>query len=239
MVALFAVLAVIVLIAGILAICYVSIIMPYDISAYKEITHNSYFTTMADSGKYGEYEIYRSLSRYESQGYKFLFNLYLPKPDGRTSEIDVVMISPEGVFVFESKNFNGWIFGNDRQRYWTQVLNKDQKARFYNPVWQNRTHCNVLKGLLPQNAVVHSVVLFSNRCTFKNVTVKATDVIVAHRYEASAIVSYYLQYPQPVKLDVNLVYNTLYPYSQAPEYVKQAHWNEINKYNAQLRNDWR
>lgn len=42
-----------------------------------------------------------------------LQNVYVPRSDGSTSEIDVLLVSTKGLFVFESKNFAGYIFGND------------------------------------------------------------------------------------------------------------------------------
>lgn len=40
---------------------------------------------------------------------KALRNLQIPKDNGDTSEIDVVYITQKGIFVFESKDYSGWI----------------------------------------------------------------------------------------------------------------------------------
>ena len=50
---------------------------------------------------------------------KILRNVYLPKDNGETSEIDVLYITQKGIFVFESKNYSGWIFGDEKGQYWT------------------------------------------------------------------------------------------------------------------------
>lgn len=47
------------------------------------------------------------------------------------------MLHERGVFIFEPKNYSGWGFGSERQRMWTQSLNKITKTRFYNPIMQN------------------------------------------------------------------------------------------------------
>ena len=73
-------------------------------------------------GRYGEYTIYKQLKRFENDGAKFLFNVYIPKQRGGTSEIDVLMICKECIFVFESKNFSGWIFGDEKSKNWVQTL---------------------------------------------------------------------------------------------------------------------
>lgn len=216
---------------------YIAIkIIVYNRTSYKSITHNSYFTTIHDKGKRGEYEIYRNLKKYEKQGCKFLFNIYLPKANDNTTELDVLMICPEAVFVFESKNYSGWIFGNDAQKTWTQVLptgkgkGKSQKDHFYNPVWQNKAHCDALKAYLPPEVIIKSVIVFSNRCTFKDVKINNTDVFVVHRREISTLIKGFINTDQGSHLDVNQIYEKLYPYSQVSDEVKQNHIDELNTY---------
>ena len=46
-------------------------------------------------------------------------SVYVPRDDGRTSEIDVILICVKGIFVIESKNFAGYVFGNENNRNWT------------------------------------------------------------------------------------------------------------------------
>ncbi len=91
-------------------------IIAYNKTSYKKVTHNSFFKTVLDKGRFGEYAVYRYLKAYEAEGYRFLYNVYLPKENGRTTELDVLMIGKEAVYVFESKNYSGWIFGTDTQK---------------------------------------------------------------------------------------------------------------------------
>ena len=73
-------------------------------------------------GQYGEYLTeYALLSRSMEGYYVVLKNLYLPMK-GKTTEIDLLMIHEKGIFVFESKNYSGWIFGNEKYKMWTQTL---------------------------------------------------------------------------------------------------------------------
>ena len=87
----------------------------YKVGAYYQITKNSYSTLKNDKGKYGEYLIYMSLRHLESSDEKFLFNVFIPKGKDITTEIDVLLICPKGLLVFECKNYSGWIFGNEAQ----------------------------------------------------------------------------------------------------------------------------
>ncbi len=79
-------------------------------------------------------------------------------PAGRgTTQIDHILITPSVVFVIETKDMSGWLFGTPGQRYWTQVLLADRwsrglgirttKHRFYNPLMQNEGHARALVKL--------------------------------------------------------------------------------------------
>ena len=48
-------------------------------------------------------------------------DLYIPTQHGHT-QIDLVVPTNIGIFVFEVKDYSGWIFGNGKHNKWTQVL---------------------------------------------------------------------------------------------------------------------
>lgn len=79
-------------------------------------------------------------------------DLYIQKPNGEYTQVDVAVATKAGIIVFEVKDYSGWIFGNENQRYWTQLLDYGkEKHRFYNPVMQNAGHIQVIRRCLPQN----------------------------------------------------------------------------------------
>lgn len=98
--------------------------------------------------------------------YHRIHNITLPTPDG-TTQIDHVFVSPFGVFVVETKNMSGWIFGGERQAQWTQKIFK-RTFRFQNPLRQNYKHIKALEAALdlPPD-VIHSVVVFAGDSDFK------------------------------------------------------------------------
>ena len=51
--------------------------------------------------------------------YLILNDVYLPLPDGTTTQIDHIVVSQYGVFVVETKCYKGWIFGNAESKVWT------------------------------------------------------------------------------------------------------------------------
>ena len=202
----------------------------YKDSAYYQITKVPYLSVRRDLGRWGEYLTYKYLKKFENDGAKFLFNIYIPKENGETTEIDVLMICQKGIFVFESKNYSGWIFGSEKQKNWYQTLpagrGKSHKEHFYNPIMQNRSHIKHLKAFIGDQISMHSVIVFSERCTLKNVEVKSADIRVINRNEVEAVVSKVCTKTSEDLLseaDVINLYNKLYPYTQSSEDVKKRH----------------
>ena len=93
----------------------------YQKTEYYQATHFPYYKLFNDTGRLGEYYTFKYL--FPLKGYKrFLFNCYVPKEAGTDTEIDVIMLHESGIYVFESKNYSGWIFGTENQKQWTQTL---------------------------------------------------------------------------------------------------------------------
>jgi len=118
-------------------------------------------------GLIGEWYVNQKLKRaLDCQQYQLFKNVTLATVDG-TTQIDHVLLSPFGVFVIETKNMQGWIFGSERQAKWTQQIYK-HKSSFQNPLRQNYKHTETLRDLLAlPSESVHSVIIFTARATFK------------------------------------------------------------------------
>lgn len=100
-------------------------------------------------------------------------DLYVERPGGNYSQIDLVVATKVGIIVFEVKDYSGWIFGDGRYTQWTQVLAYGkQKYRFYNPIKQNRKHVEYLRKLLQPcgNIKFYSVVVFYGNCELKEIS---------------------------------------------------------------------
>ena len=98
--------------------------------------------------------------------YHLIKNVTLPTEDG-TTQIDHIIVSKYGIFVVETKNMKGWIFGNQNQNIWTQKIYK-HSIKFQNPLYQNYKHVKTIQSLLGLNdQQVHSVVVFVGESTFK------------------------------------------------------------------------
>lgn len=111
--------------------------------------------------------------------YTTFHDVILAVPDG-TTQVDHIFVSRFGVFVVETKNMGGWIFGAARDRQWTQVFRNGHKARFQNPLRQNYRHTKAVEaalvGLRLPSGAIRSVVAFVGKAELKtemppNVTV--------------------------------------------------------------------
>ena len=120
-------------------------------------------------GLLGEKQIAKLLQSLDPNRYVLLNDLYIPRENGTTTQIDHVLISDKGLFVIETKNYNGWIFGSQNSKYWTQVIYK-RKEKFYNPVWQNSEHMKELRHFLGDSysdIPMYSIIVFGKQATLK------------------------------------------------------------------------
>ncbi|MDO4183525.1 MAG: NERD domain-containing protein [Coriobacteriia bacterium] len=137
-------------------------------------------------GHYGEWLTEYALNHKNLPGrLKTYTNLLVPRAGKATgtSEVDVLMLHEQGIFVFESKNYSGWIFGSADQHQWTMSLNARTKERFYNPIMQNRGHVQALVSHLglPESAFV-SYIVFSERCELKKVPDNCAEFHICRRH---------------------------------------------------------
>lgn len=202
----------------------------YKSSAYYQVNKTLFHAIRHDTGRYGEYLTYKQLRHLEKEGARFLFNVYIPTEAGETTEIDILLLTRNGIFVIESKNYSGWIFGSETQKNWCQTLpagkGKSRKSYFYNPVMQNQSHIKHLKSFLGEEIPMYSIIVFSQRCTLKDVTIKNSEIHVIHRDQASAVISGICSTsPCSVLADIKIanLYTRLYPFTQLSESEKAQH----------------
>lgn len=126
-------------------------------------------------GFLGEKEVAFFLLWLDSKKYKVINNL-MTNIEGETTQIDHLIISNFGIFVVETKNYKGWISGDEFSDYWTQVIYK-HKEKLYNPIKQNYGHVQALKTALKEfpNIVYFPIVVFTTRADLKVKT--NTDVV--------------------------------------------------------------
>lgn len=202
----------------------------YKGSAYKIASGNGFIKTIFNKGNYGEFLTFNKLEKLSGH-HKLMTNLYIPKKDGTTTEIDLTMISETGIYVFESKNYSGWIFGDENRKNWTQTLQNRQKNSFYNPIWQNKGHIAALKAVITidNERLYKSYIIFSERCTLKKINVTSENVKVIKRNSLLKHIKKDLLESEKLldKEQIDNIYEQLGKYCLADDKLKQAHIDEV------------
>jgi len=118
-------------------------------------------------GVLGEFQVNFILKLFlPKNNYHLIKNATLPTEDG-TTQIDHILVSKYGVFVIETKNMKGWIFGSLNQKQWTQKIFK-HSSKFQNPIHQNYKHIKTLESCLNIGSdSIYSVIVFIGDSTFK------------------------------------------------------------------------
>ena len=112
--------------------------------------------------------------------YYLLDDVYLKVNDNHV-QIDHIVVSKYGIFVIETKNYKGLIFGNDKSEYWTKNM-YGNKYHFRNPLKQNYYHVKSLQTLLgiPQYKFIPIVVFLDKaklRCSTSGIVIHANDLV--------------------------------------------------------------
>ena len=98
--------------------------------------------------------------------YKRFHNTIIPSSNG-TTQIDHILVSPHGIFIVETKNKGGWIFGSEKQAKWTQSF-YGKKYSFQNPLRQTFRQKKILAEFLSvDETYIHTIIYFVGDCKFK------------------------------------------------------------------------
>ena len=102
----------------------------------------------------------------DSAVYKRFHDVIVPTRNG-TTQIDHLLVSPFGVFIVETKNMSGWIFGAEDQASWMQMFYR-KRFPFQNPVRQTfRQKKSLAEYLNLDESIINAVVYFVGDCEFK------------------------------------------------------------------------
>ena len=135
-------------------IVVIFVLLPFAIARKKEHL----------SGEAGEKKISNLIDDIKTDG-EYLINNYLASrnKNGTDSiQIDHIFISHKGIFVIETKDYRGRIYGNGNHNSWTQTIgyNRIQKNKLYNPIKQNETHVNYVEKIVDEYLPYYNVVIF-------------------------------------------------------------------------------
>ena len=126
-----------------------------------------WFNSAKQKGLRGERRVASRLRRGLAEEYVIFNDIYLPLDDGTTTQLDHIVVSRYGIFIVETKNYDGWIFANERSAKWTQTIYR-KKSQFQNPIRQNYHHrCALANVLGISMEYIIGVVAFTGECEFK------------------------------------------------------------------------
>ena len=161
-------------------------------------------------------------------------DLYIQKPNGTYTQVDVAVATKVGLIVFEVKDYSGWIFGNEEQEHWTQCLrgkfHTTQKYSFYNPLRQNETHICALMELLKDDTVpYYSYVVFGNNCELKNIQLTSGKHHVTYALYLRRDIEYNARCTGTQLSDekIDALYAILVNFTEASGWQKDAHIRDV------------
>lgn len=184
----------------------------------------------SDLGDYGEFLTFKEIVKWSSchsYNYKILRNLNI----GTHCEIDFVWIHETGIYVFESKNISGQIYGDENSNQWCKILHNKTKKQFYNPIFQNNGHIRALKHILGNSYPYYSIIVFSERCVLEEIPSDTHSRIITKRnYLQSKLTERIAREQSRLSIaQIEALYRKLLPYTYASEDTKQKHTDYINK----------
>lgn len=117
-------------------------------------------------GETAEHIVAKKLATLPPEEYIILNDLMLPTSYG-TTQIDHVVLSTRGVYVIETKDYQGKILGNEKSEQWEQNI-YGHRYKMSNALRQNKVHIDTVihHACLNSNVPVHNIVVFSRRASF-------------------------------------------------------------------------
>lgn len=169
----------------------------------------------------------------EGRGFKVLSNIIIPNLTGKTTEIDVVLLSRKGFYVIEAKNYFGFVAGNKSWKKWVVTYNKKKgiKRTFLNPINQNLRHIYALRKMFPRFRF-ENLVVFGENAPLANELYQTSNVKTYKKFE------YFICNTLPKKDDVlteeevESVYNFLTRYKDGD---KEAHIQFVKSLKKEIK----
>lgn len=155
-------------------------------------------------------------------------NLVLVDDNGKSHQIDHIEIRENGIFCIETKNYIGWIFGNENSEKWTQTLYTGEKHQFFNPLKQNKSHCYHISKVIGKKYIINSLVVMANNNADK---IDCPNVI-----NLNDLKSYLKRFDNGVRLSIeemDILYNKLL--NAASQMTNREHVQNIRNTQKELK----
>lgn len=188
------------------------------------------------AGKLGEDAVSRAVwaaCQFDERHYKILRNVYVPTIDGY-SEIDVLLLHETGIYVFESKNLSGSVYGDEKHPQWQRYKTNGKKDPIPNPILQNKRHIDNLCVFLKQNKYqfrAFSMIVFGNKSKLKYIpeNKSLTSIHEICNLEIELVKKMQAEQIFYSAETIDDWCRMLLPYTQLSEEEKKAHIERITK----------
>ena len=150
----------------------------HDNTTFYQLTGYSYFNVLMNKSVRTSYQLIKELEHVQGTK-KIMVNLQLPVHN-EVQTIDVLLLHESGIYVMNVKKKSGWINGREQSIEWIELLHKNQKQVFNNPIHETKRLTHTLKDKLPEvdGTFFETMVVFTNDCSFQQIEIQSTNVEV-------------------------------------------------------------
>ncbi len=185
-----------------------------------------------EKGRIGESEVKQILGNTIDGKQYVIHNVLFSTKKGRSCQIDHIYINPYGIWVIETKNYAGRIYGTLNQQEWMQVLAYgNSKNKFYNPFKQNASHIYHLSEHLHAKNIFHNVVCFSDEADISNIHADYLFTI-----STLANIKYLVTPISLTREEMKSYYETLLTLQQNETVTESQHIQNIKEMQQELQN---
>jgi len=150
----------------------------HDNTSFYQLTGYSYFEVLMNKSVRTSYQLIKELEHVQGTK-KIMLNLQFPVHN-EVQTIDALLLHESGIYVMNVKEKSGWINGREQSIEWIELLHKNQKQVFNNPIHETKRLIHTLKDQLPEvdGKLFETMVVFTNDCSFQQVEIQSSNVEV-------------------------------------------------------------
>lgn len=150
----------------------------HDNTTFYQLTGYSYFDLLLNKSVRTSYQLMNELEHVQGSK-KIMMNLKLSFHN-EVQTIDALLLHESGIYVVNVKKKSGWINGREQSIEWIELLHKNRKNVFNNPIHETKRLIHALKDRLPEvdGALFETMVVFTNDCSFQQIEIHSSDVEV-------------------------------------------------------------
>lgn len=157
-----------------------------------KLSHSSYYDVAFGGERKCSQEAAQILNRVG--GYHRVLQNWRYQSENGPAVADVILIHETGIYVLETKDYEGWISGNPDEEYWIQTLSGSSYASwqnyFYNPLLKLEGCLESIRGQLSEMSWLpcFSLAVFGNGCELENAGLSDAETKIILLRQLSATV---------------------------------------------------